>query len=187
MSCPCLYAGTQRLACLRALPAPTVGQAMPQPWNTPGIWGWAAPATLPPPASGGESYAGIIHVDGRTVTLPFVQALAAGINGEAALIISNMAAEPDCGPNTNLKNTSVAAWTAAVSAALVDWPNNVQFSADVAEAYAVESALDPQLAFDALASDYGLTCANSALAQEVVSTGKRTAPTYLMYNAWPRR
>ena len=98
-----------------------------------------------------------------------------------------MAAEPDCGPNTVLRDTSVAAWDAALSEALSGWPHGAAFSASVAAAYSVEASVDPQLAFDTLASDYGLTCANVALATAAVTTGRRKAPTYVMYNAWPRR
>lgn len=115
------------------------------------------------------------------------QALGAGVNGDAALIISNMAAEPDCGPNTVLRNTNLSAWEAAVTAALAGWPNAAAFTAAVLGTYAAEAAVDPQLAFDSLASDYGLTCGNAALATAAVATGRRRAPTYLMYNAWPRR
>ena len=109
------------------------------------------------------------------------------MNGDAALIISNMAAEPDCGPNTNLRNTNLSAWESAVGAALAGWPDAAAFTAAVLGAYTAEAAVDPQLAFDSLASDYGLTCGNAALAAAAVTTGRRRAPTYLMYNAWPRR
>lgn len=98
-----------------------------------------------------------------------------------------MAAEPDCGPNTVLRNSSTVAWEDSLDAALAGWPNAAAFSAAVAGVYAAEAAIDPQLAFDSLASDYGLTCANAALAVEAVASGLRAAPTYLMYNAWPRR
>jgi len=116
-----------------------------------------------PESAGGESYAGIIHVDGRSVVLPFaevcvlpgpddrprrrapphIQAPGPGINGNASLIISNMAAEPDCGPNTNLRNTSVAAWEAALDTALAGWPNARAFSSSVSQAYSLEASVDP--------------------------------------------
>lgn len=63
--------------------------------------------------------------------------------------------------------------------------------------YADEAAVDPQLAYDALVADYGLTCGNRAAAAAVVAAARRTsddskhgrsrtAPLYLLYNAWPR-
>lgn len=56
----------------------------------------------------------------------------------------------------------------------------------VLNAYAAEAAVDPQLAFDAIATDYGLTCGNVEVAVAAAKAGVRRAPTYLLYNAWPR-
>jgi len=174
-----------RLACLRALPATTLARAMPKAWDTPNIWGWRAPAALPPPAQGGEGYAGIVHVDGQTITRPFPEALAAGVNGDALLILSNMAAEPDRGPNTVVRGFTPPEWDAAVTSAFAGWPSPDTSAQAVLTAYAAEAAVDPQLAFDAIVTDYGLTCSDVEVAVAAARAGVRRAPTYLLYNAWP--
>ncbi len=93
LGCANYTTAAQRLACLRALPAPAVTKVQPPSWGTPGIFGWDI--LLPPPSAGGQNYAGIVHVDGVLLPMEFEAAMHAGINGEAGIIISNMAAEPD--------------------------------------------------------------------------------------------
>ena len=177
------------VACLRALPAYTLARAMPSPWNTPGIFGWSLPAGIPVPPAG-EGYAGIVHIDGALLTLPLDQALAAE-TVPAALIISNMAAEGDGGSGIGVRNASAAAWQAALLASFPasSWGTAAgpAAAAAVGAAYAAEAAVDPDLAYASINSDYGLTCAARSLAAAVAATGvRRKTPLYVLYNAWPR-
>lgn len=181
----------QTVACLRALPAPALAAAMPRPaWDTPGIFGWSLPAGIPAPAGGGMRYAGIVHVDGALLTLPLRAALAAE-TVPAALILSNMEAEGDGGAGIGVRNASAAVWAAALAASFPapSWgaAGGAAAAAAVGDAYAAEAAADPDLAYASINSDFGLSCAARALAAAVAATGvRRTAPLYVLYNAWQR-
>jgi len=178
--------GPARAACLRALPAANVSAAMPGSWGTPGIFGWLSTG-LPPPAAGGMAYAGIVHVDGVVVTLPFADALA-NQSVDAAVVISNMEAECDGGPAINVRNQTAAEFAATVAAAFRAWPGGGADEAAAAlAAYAAEAAVDPQLAYDSISADYGLTCAGRAIAQQLVASAAarpRSRPVYLLFNAF---
>ena len=177
--------GPARAACLRALPAATVSAAMPESWGTPGIFGWL-PSGIPPPTAGGMSYAGIVHVDGVLVTLPLVDALV-NQTVDAAVVISNMEAECDGGPAIVVRNQTQAEWASTVAAAFRAWPGGgAAEAAAVVAGYAQEFAADPQLAYDAISADYGLTCAGRSIGQQLAASAAsrpRTRPVYLLYNA----
>ena len=180
---------SDRVKCLRATPAATLGHATPGPWNTPGIFGWSPDRGLPSPSAGGQAYAGVVYVDGTVIPLPFDQALAAGINGNAALIMSNMAAEPDFRSDAPLRNHTFQQWHDAVRAAVAGWGADADRVAHtLADLYRDEAAQDAQLAYDAIDSDYGLTCAAHEVARRVVGNSSaaspRNAPLYLLYNAY---
>ena len=176
-----------RMDCLRAVPASVMGKATPSSWGTPGLHGWSTPGGLRQPSQGGMNYAGIVYVDGRTITAPFHEALAAGVVN-AALIMSNMAAEGDGSPGIVLRNATQDQFAAIIQEAFQAWPNGSSSAKLVLSAYSAEARVDPQLAYDAIVSDFGLTCASSTIALNVLfaSKSKRTAPLYLLYNAWPR-
>jgi carboxylesterase type B len=152
------WTSAQRMACLRDLPASTLSKATPGPWGTPGIFGWYMPQGLPSPSVGGDNYAGIVYVDGNTVVLPFDQALIAGVNGNATLVISNMAAESDRGPGVNtLHLKGVGEWQSAVRDALAKWGPDANSTADtLSSMYLTEAKIEAQLAYDTMISDYGL-------------------------------
>ena len=100
------------------------------------------------------------------VTLPFTDALAAN-TVSASLVISNMDAEGD-GMDSNstvsVRGFTLAQWEAAVRRAFTAWPGGGSAVAeDLLSAYAEEAAIDPQLAYDAINTDFGLTCAAQAL------------------------
>jgi len=188
----CSQPGTaaERLACLRQLDAASVAQATPSEWTTPDIFGWlASPSgTLNPPAAGGIGYTAAIYVDGLTIPLPFDQALAAGINSQASLVISNMVAEPDgIQPIASaLHSAPNDLWPRLLQRAFASWPNIESAVPTVMNLYQEEIDIGGvQLAYDAFVSDYGLTCANLKVGATAVSSGLRNAPTYLLYNAWP--
>ena len=170
------------LACLRALPAHNVSRATPPPWDTPGIFGWPT-SGIPPPSAGGNAYAGIIHVDGVVVTQSFEDALVNDLV-PAALIISNMAAEGDGGPGAVVRNFTSTQWEAFLNQSFARFLGGGAAEAARARgAYADAAAVDPQLAYDSIAADYGLTCAGRSLALRV--GGRRSRPLYLLYNAFP--
>ena len=183
LNCGAQPAGPARAACLRALPAGMVGAAMPSSWGTPGIFGWL-PAGIPAPAAGGMAYAAIMHVDGAAVTLPLLDALL-NQTVDCSVVISNMEAECDGGPGVVLRNATAAQYAAAEAAAFRAWPGGgAAEAAAVQAAYAAEAAVDPQLAYDAISADYGLTCAGRALGRALLAgRARRTRPVYLLYNA----
>lgn len=109
-----------RAVCLRAIDASTVSRSTPHPWDTPGIFGWPS-SGLPAPQARGMDYAGIVHVDGVIVTLPFDRALQEQ-TVDAAIIISNMDAEGDGGPGVVVRNFTQQQWEQAVKQAFATWP-----------------------------------------------------------------
>ena len=123
------------------------------------------------------------------VTLPFADALAAN-TVSASLVISNMDAEGD-GMDSNstvsVRGSTPAQWEAAVRRAFTAWPGGGSAVAEaLLSAYAEEAAIDPQLAYDAINTDFGLTCAAQALGARLARGSLRTRPVYLLYNAMPR-
>ena len=183
-----------RVACLRALNASTLARATGSTspsWGTPGIFGWGLPAGIPAPPAG-EAYAGIVHVDGALVTLPFHEALAAR-TVPAALIISNMEAEGGgSGDAIGALNATYQQWQALLAASFpaAAWGAGAGAAAAAAidAAYRAEGQLSPDLAYNSINSDYGLTCAARAVAARVqaANASRAGAPLYLLYNAWQR-
>ena len=187
LGCGGRIVGPARLACLRSLPAANLSAAMPNSWNTPGIFGWLS-SGLPPPLSGGMNYAGIVHVDGKVLTLSFADSLA-NQTVNASLLISNMEAECDGGPALVVRNFTQSQWNQTVLSAFSSWPGGGEFEAKtLLSAYAEMSAIDPQLAYDAISADYGLTCAGRKLAKQLQKplSNNRTREIYLLFNAMPR-
>jgi carboxylesterase type B len=176
-----------RVACLRAATPTALAAAMPRPsYYTPGIFGWSLPAGIPSPAEGGRAYAGIVHVDGVLLTMDFATALATRLV-PAALIISNMEAEGDGGDGIGVRNASAAEWAAALGASFGDWTaeEGAIAAAALGIAYAAEAAVDADLAYGSINSDFGLTCAARVLAARVAAGAPRDAnPVYVMFNAW---
>jgi len=149
--------------------------------------GWPS-SGIAPPSSGGWGYAGIVHVDGALLTMPFADALAVELV-PAALIISNMEAEGDGGPPQVVRGMTPAQFAAFLAGpqSFGGWPGGAAVAAAVAAAYAPETAADAQLAYDAINSDFGLSCAAQSLGAYVAARPQpRSHPLYLMYNAWPR-
>ena len=180
----------ERVACLRALSAPALARATAgtsPSWGTPGIFGWQLPAGIPAPPAG-QGFAGIVHVDGALLTLPFHEALAAG-TVPAALIISNMEAEGGGGGDAiGALNASYAQWQGLLAASFSAWGARAGAAAAAAidAAYRAEGQLSPDLAYNAISSDYGLSCAARDLAARVQAANASRAPVYVLYNAWQK-
>ena len=203
-----------RVACLRSLPASTLARATPKPsWDTPvrqrdahgvtsslfipphpsfpqGIFGWSLPAGIPSPSSGGERYVGIVHVDGVLLTMSFAEALVAELV-PSALIISNMEAEGDGASGIGVRNATFPQWLAVLNASTAPWPladGGAHAARVLGEAYLQEASRgDPQLAYDSITVDYGLSCASRVLAGAVAAAGvARKTPLYVVFNAWRR-
>jgi len=177
-----------RVACLRSLNASVLASATDhtQPsWGTPGIFGWGLPAGIPSPPTG-EAYAGIIHVDGVLLTKPFHAALVSELV-PSALIISNMEAEGDGGGGIGVRNASLPVWESTLDASFASWDQAAgkKASETLYNAYLGEASVDPDLAYASINSDFGLSCAAQELG-ELVKGGVRSAPLYLLFNAWQR-
>ena len=170
-----------RLRCLRSLSPEAILNAEPGSWGTPGIFGTSL---LPPPTQNGMQYAGIVYVDGVLIESSFVNALAYGVNGDVGLIISNMAAEPDGGPGMNVRGMTDTHFRDAMGTMLSEWSDTNNTVNNILTLYANETNIDVQLAYDSLVADYGLTCAGLTIANILTASNARTAPVYLLYNAW---
>jgi carboxylesterase type B len=184
---------SQLVACLRALPAATLAQATPPSWYVPNMFGWSPSSPIASPSAGGQNLPAIVHVDGSLITRPLTEALTLGGSApgggvDAALILSQMAAEPDQYKPYDVHLQSLAQWNATVHAAVAQWSESNTVANTLLLTYATEAALSPQLAYDAIVTDYGLTCANQRIASAAMTSGssKRQSPIYLLYNAWVR-
>eukprot|EP01116_Phalansterium_solitarium_P017732 TRINITY_DN4443_c0_g1_i2.p1 TRINITY_DN4443_c0_g1~~TRINITY_DN4443_c0_g1_i2.p1 ORF type:complete len:552 (+),score=189.51 TRINITY_DN4443_c0_g1_i2:137-1792(+) len=165
----------ERLACMRAAPVSTLVSAMPNSWNTPGLWGL-------PMGPAGQHYAGIVIVDGRTVTMPLLDAIAAGLV-DVPFIFGNMQFEDDKHPDHRVNRYSQAQWQAFLNATFAAW--GADAVTGVTDIYAAESAVDPQKAYDSISTDAGLTQASIAIARAGKSGGGNyTSPLYVYVNAW---
>ena len=92
----CLRAqSAETVACLRGLsPDKIVPGLFPDAWNMPGIWGL-------PHNPAGMDYAGIVVVDGKTITMSFQEALAVGLV-DVPLLFGNMGQECDQAPDQDV-------------------------------------------------------------------------------------
>jgi hypothetical protein len=127
---------------------------IPDSWNTPGIFSVSNQL-------GGMNYAGIVIVDGVTLTMPFDEAMKEGLV-DVDMIFGNMGQEPDNGPGLVVQNYTDLEWRNWLDSFYAGWPANT--SSTLYNLYANYSLLDRQLAYDMISTDYGLTCSNIAIA-----------------------
>ena len=168
---------TERLACLRALQAADLVAAVPESWNTPGMWG------LELLDKGGMGYQGLPVVDGAVVTHSFQDALAEGLV-DVPLMFGNMAFESDLDPDVDVAAYDQAQWEAHLNASVASWaPTFSSIGADLYAEYRNASLADPDKAYTALNTDYGLTCGSAAIAVGA-KAGAYTSPVYLFVGRW---
>lgn len=185
-----------------------VVNAMPASWNTPGIWGL-------PHTPHGMNFSGLPVVDGRVITHDYPTAMAIGLIDQP-LMVGNMGQECDLGPDVDVKGQTDAQWRAYLNTTFAPWTNAPAPGAGemLYAAYAKESAIDAQRAYDSINADYGLTCAFKQIAVNAKSastassasasstadasdasaaggvrvdngTAGFTSPIYLYVNQWP--
>lgn len=167
----------ERLACLRALPASALVAAIPNAWNTPGMWG------LELLNQSGMAYQGLPVVDGVVITHSFRDALAAGLV-DVPLMFGNMEFESDLGPDVDVSSFNQAQWQAHLNESVASWDTSFpDIGADLYAAYENASISDPDKAYTAFNTDYGLTCGSAAIAIGAKS-GEYKSPIYLFVGKW---
>jgi len=150
------------VACLRAASPEDLLQAIPDSWSVPGMWG------LESLSPGGLHYAGLLLVDGVTLTSSFGDALAAGLV-DRPLIMGNCGQEADVAPDTDMSGWSIERFEDALAQALHGWGTQraQQIAAAVRKTYERMdngSLADAEHAFASFNADYGLTCGMVQLA-----------------------
>lgn len=121
-------------------------------------------------------------IDGRTVQLPFAEALSVGLV-DVPFLFGNMAFEPDEYPDLDLSSYSAADWEELVEATFASWGGSV--AEDMLSLYKSFAEESPQKAFDAMVTDYGLYCAQIRLIRDAVPPrGAFRSPIYLYENRW---
>jgi carboxylesterase type B len=174
--------GANVAECLRNVSAASLILAMPNSWNTPGLFHMR---NLTP---AGRDFAGLVYVDGVVLTMPFEDAMAAGLNGDVAMIIANMGQECNLiNEGGNVSSMNITEWQAhLLHSTFSAWgPRAPQLAEDVFALYSTEAAINPLLAYDSINTDYGLTCANSQIAVRAKRERRYRAPIYISVNQWP--
>jgi carboxylesterase type B len=136
------------LSCLRSKSVSELLAAIPDSWNTPGIFGVTNKI-------GGMDYAGLVIVDGVTLTMPFDKAMEVGLV-DVDMIVGNMGQEPDNGPDLKVQNFTDEEWQNWLDSYFSAWPANT--SSTLYNLYSNSSLLDRQLAYDEITTDYGILC-----------------------------
>jgi hypothetical protein len=89
----------------------------------------------------------------------------------------------DGGPDTVVWGYTSEAWQGLLNATFDPW--GPSFGAAVGAQYAAETATNPQMAYDAISTDYGLTCAGPDIARAALPpSGRFSSPLYLFVNTW---
>ena len=170
------------VACMRSWAPVEVLSRVPGAWNTPGIWNL-------PASQRGQGYQGVLIVDGYVIPAPFVSALGGGGGADVPLMLGNMECEADEGPELVVSNYSQPQWQALLNSTFGPWSYNASsfngnsdsgsdnltafglgIAAAIGNLYRPYSAANPQKAYDAIVSDYGLYCAQVQLAKKAKST-----------------
>jgi len=177
--------GVDTVSCMRSWPASEVLSRVPFAWNAPGIWSL-------PAAQSGQSYAGVLIVDGYVIPSPLVAALGARAGSDVPLMLGNMAFEPDEGPEMVVTNYTRKQWQALLNSTFGYWSFNASsfdgngsssssssssssrnatafglgVATKIGTLYKPYSAANPQKAYDSIVSDYGLYCAQIQLAKK---------------------
>jgi len=168
---------TARLACLRNKSATDLAWAMPNSWNTPGMWG------LEDLSPAGMSYAGLPVVDGVVLTHSFADALAVGLV-DVPLIFGNMGQENDLGPDVDTHGYTQAQWQALLNQSVAGW-HSANMGGAIYNAYESDALVDVEKAYCDFNTDYGLTCGSVAVAMGAKSAGGvYKSPLYLFVNQW---
>ena len=160
--------------CLRSLSASRVASLFPPRWNMPGIW------SLPQHPSG-QHFEGIAIVDGVTIAKSFISSLSLAMI-DVPLMFGQMAQEPDEYPGDDVSGLTSEEWQAMLNETFAPWGDDVGMT--IWSLYAEESDPDPQRGYDAIVTDYGLTCAAVQLSRAAYSLGARQSPTYVFLNTW---
>eukprot|EP00475_Leptophrys_vorax_P010710 TRINITY_DN1728_c0_g1_i1.p1 TRINITY_DN1728_c0_g1~~TRINITY_DN1728_c0_g1_i1.p1 ORF type:complete len:579 (+),score=141.60 TRINITY_DN1728_c0_g1_i1:767-2503(+) len=180
LGCSNAATASDRLQCMRSVPANQVGLAMPNTWNTP-IPDWTNQG-MPQPKDGGFNFAGIVYVDGKLIQMSFKDSFASGINGDVGFIFSNTQSELDVGADAVVN--SYDEWVQAIKMGFEKWESPNETISQILIAYSDESQVDGRLAYGAFISDIFLTCSNINISVAAAINGARKAPTYIIYNAW---
>lgn len=164
------------VACMKSIPAQQLIQLIPESWSTPGIWNL-------PKSPNGQYYAGLPVVDGVILKYPFEEALCKGVM-DVPLLLGNMGQEPDIGPDLDVSNYSLEEWKQFLESYFLPWGASV--GEEVYNLYKSSAEVNPQLAFDEIVSDYGITCASSFIARQALTCTSSSfqSPLYIFYNTW---
>jgi carboxylesterase type B len=168
---------SERLTCLRALPASKIASAFPDSWYA-NVPDWTN-SGLPLPEEGGFNFVSLIYVDGVLMPKSLQDALHSGINGDVGIIISNMQAEFDSDTVSTQEQ-----WKKALETAFSSWNNSAEIISTIHKLYKNESTISARLAYSSFEADFLWTCGDQFLAAAAGTSKKRTASTYILYDAW---
>ena len=169
----------ETLQCMRDWSVAKVLTQAPAAWSTPGIWNL-------PASQRGQRYDGLLIVDGAAVVEPFFQALGSGRGADVPLMLGNMQCEPDEGPEDVVTSYNPEQWRGLLNNTFGSWSFNassldgnssstgmtefgLSVASSMADLYQTEAEANPQKAFDAIVSDFGLFCAQVQLAKKALS------------------
>jgi len=182
-------------ACMRALSVAQLVTLIPDSWGTPGLWDLPGADNQ----QGGQGYAGLLVVDGVSITHSMDSALSAGVI-DVPLLLSSMGQESNLYPERDVSAFSLQQWKQLLESNFASWNGPKGADGSVGEAlfelYAAHARDSPQLAFDSLVTDYGITCASIDILRNLLLSTRtdqgainasptRRAPLYVLVNQWP--
>jgi len=168
--------------CMRNAEAKNVTDAYPDSW-------WDADDSnfgIPGPSRAGNNQSGLIIVDGDLITMPVIDAIAAGVN-DVPLMLGNTQYEPDYAPYEYVRNYStVELFSGYLNWHFREWGDT--FGVDIwDEFYQEEWELGgPQLVYDGMSTDAKGFCGTRHLAQVAADSEDFTSNVYVFsFQQWP--
>jgi hypothetical protein len=119
-------------------------------------------------------------VDGEFITRPFHEALAEGLV-DVPFMFGSMGYEAEYNPDVIVRNYTQRQWGQLIEEKFSAWGPHA--GRDVNSHYREDALRDPQAAYDAIVSDFGITCATPVLARKAYA-GRYSSPIYVFVNNW---
>ena len=163
---------TLEMECMRSKTISELVAAIPNCYNTPGIFGLPTDPT-------GFHWCGLPIVDGIRINVPFATAMEIGLV-DVSLIVGNMAQEATA--PSNLGN--ITQWQSILYNQFLPWGTNesIVLAETIYNMYLSDALLDPDRAYSTFNADFGLGCAFRQIAINAKKYGNYLSPIVSIYN-----
>ena len=177
---------TSTLTCMRSLSVSTLVGLIPESLNTPGIFGMVK-------GTDGMHWIGIVIVDGVVIPYSYVESYLHGTVQDVPFLVGNMGQEADQDPDKFVHNYTSSEWLAFLNYTYKTFDDKFSLEYgttghDIYNLYLNESIENPQKAFDAIVSDYGLGCATVSIMKSALAPNNMNNPyrshVFVFANNW---